>query len=725
MPDTRLWAAVGALLLTALPAPAKESTTYGDVAVAVESEPRNDSRHGYAEFVFTVNNRSRDRAHRVTLTLPRDDYAWYGDRIRSVSRTVEVGPENTVRVALLVPFFPPVTGGNLRVAIDGRDQEDPVRLSRISSGGRGIPFGRSSYAIGAGSGSEPLVLVSQKVSGDFMVKINPIQRLLPLASAGPAGGPGMMGGGPGGPGGPGMGGPGGAGVGGPPGGVEIDPEVPFGPGGGAPPAAFPPGKKGVIHEMGTFAYSTQVIRSDVPVASWVTTWLGYSRYDGVVVTGDELAAAPAGVQAALWQYAETGGSLLVLGTANVPESWKKRRTDTAGVAVYPTGFGTALVCDKTNYSAWPVERWSAIADAWVESSANPWHQVTSATNAYSLLRVVDDVGIPVGGLFTLMLLFTVAIGPLNLWLLGRKGRRLWMLWTVPSISFVTCLAVFGYMLLVEGWQGHLRTEGVTLLDENSHRATSLGLTGFYAPMTPGDGLHFSPESEVIWQKGDDYSYGYYRGSSSGSNSACTIDWSQDQHFVSGWVSARTPSHFKVRKSEVRRERLTVRRRPDGSLAAVNGLGAPVLQLWVADEKGQVHTAEQVAAGAEATLTPRGDLPGVKQSNLPLRDLTQLNTWLTPSSLTPAGGGKGPTRGGGVATKTPAPPMMKGKPGEAPPAAAPAGSGPAKNPARFLTPRGYVAILDGAPFFEEALQNARTRKGRNIVIGILRETDDAN
>jgi hypothetical protein len=731
MRKSRLWAAAGTLLLAALPAPAKEAASYGDIVVSIETEPRSDSLHGYIEFVFTVANRSRDRGHRVTLTLPHSDWGGrgYGDQVRSVSRTVEVGPESTVRVALLVPHFPPCNGEGLSVAIDGRKEEEPVRMGLVSGGSRAM--GRSLGGPGGGGGGEPLVLVSPKVAAikDFFSGISPhIARLVHIGGGGiaPPGGMGMPGMPPGGmgmpgmlPGGMGPGGLGGPGLGGPAG-PAIDPEGGFVPGGGPvvvprpPGGALRPGKKVLSPPEGWMRTDlpTHVVTSEVPVSFWMTTWLGYSRYDGVVMTGEELAAAPESVQAALWQYAETGGSLLVLGTANVPASWKKRREDKAGMAVYQTGLGTALLCGEAGYGDWPLERWSVVADAWVAAASNSWHQIGTAGDANRLLRLVDDVGIPVGGLFTLMILFSVVIGPLNLWLLARKGKRLWLLWTVPSISFATCLAVFGFMLLVEGWQGHLRTEGVTILDENAHRATSLGLTGFYAPLTPGDGLHFSVDSEVVWQKGE--TMRYY---SQGGGSSCTVDWSQDQHFASGWVSARVPSHFKLRKSEVRRERLTVRRRSDGSLAAVNGLGATILQLWLADDKGQVHTAEEVPAGAEATLRLRADLSGAGQTSPPLRELTQMSYWLTPSSSpNPPSSGRSATpmtravRTGGFPSPTP-PPVS-------------AGLGVEKNPTRYLSPRSYVAVLDGAPFFEEALRNARTRKGKNIVIGILKEADDA-
>jgi hypothetical protein len=471
--------------------------------------------------------------------------------------------------------------------------------------------------------------------------------------------------------------------------------------------------------------TNQFCRADVPIELWMDSWLAYSRYDAVVVTGDDLATpAASAVQTALWQYAETGGSVLILGTANVPPTWQKRKIDKEGLTIYHAGFGTILVCGDRRSARWPDERLWVVEKAWTDSAGNPWHQMTNATDANRVLRVVEDVGIPVRGLFALMLLFTIAIGPVNLWLLARKGRRLWMLWTVPAISLVTCLAVFGFMLLFEGWQGHLRTEGVTILDEKSQRAASIGWTGFYAPLTPGDGLHFRRDTEAVWQKVEND----WRNN----GASCTVDWSRDQHFASGWVSARVPSHFKLRKSEHREERLAISRRPDGSLAVVNAFGADIRQLWVADARGQVYTAEEVTVGSPpVTLTPRGDLAAVKEPKTktpaeeaernPFRALFQGNTWLSPPSNpaypSSSGGTKsafGPTRGGMTVKKT-----------MAAPAAVPSGGGPAGDPVRYLAPGGYVAVLDGAPFFEEGLANAKTRKGKNLVIGILKDFDDAN
>src|SRR5438034_7340094 len=81
-------------------------------------------------------------------------------------------------------------------------------------------------------------------------------------------------------------------------------------------------------------------------------------------------------------------------------------------------------------------------------------------------------------------------------ILNRHNRRIWMLWTVPVVSFFTCVLVFGFMVVTEGWQGHVVLASVTLLDEVEKRATTMGRTAFYSPLTPGDGLRFSPETEV-------------------------------------------------------------------------------------------------------------------------------------------------------------------------------------------------------------------------------------
>ena len=84
--------------------------------------------------------------------------------------------------------------------------------------------------------------------------------------------------------------------------------------------------------------------------------------------------------------------------------------------------------------------------------------------------LVGETTVPVRGLLLLVICFAVGIGPVNVWLLSRRQKRMWLWWNVPAVSLVTCLAVFGYALLSEGIRGRGRTALITVLDEDAHRA---------------------------------------------------------------------------------------------------------------------------------------------------------------------------------------------------------------------------------------------------------------
>jgi hypothetical protein len=277
--------------------------------------------------------------------------------------------------------------------------------------------------------------------------------------------------------------------------------------------------------------------------------------------------------------------------------------------------------------------------------------------------------------------FSIVIGPVNMMVLARKKRKLWLFWTVPLISFVTCFAVLSFMALTEGWQGRSRIEGFTVLDENSRRASTLGWTGFYTPLLPRGGLHFSPETEVSYQNGDDSSsYGYRSRRSSGS--ALTIDWTKDQHFASGWLTPRVPAHFVLRRSELRRERMTISKAADGSVEAVNGLGADLSEFWYRDEAGKLFRADQIAAGERATLKSVPSPAPYTTGQMTLRSV-YAGDW---SNL---------------------PERLKG-------------AGPA-----MLTPRTYFAVMESAPFVDDGMPGASVRKTRSAVYGILKEGGDGS
>lgn len=420
---------------------------------------------------------------------------------------------------------------------------------------------------------------------------------------------------------------------------------------------------------------------NAPFNEWSTHWLAYAQFDAVFLLAQELQAMPEAVRLALWRYAECGGTLFVAGDWPIPSPWQAGRQQVVGLdvdedplieqvaktepvlPVFFVGFGQVLATGALDPKQITGAQWRAIRVGWRDSVIynKDYYNLGLINQDFS---VVDRISVPVRGLFGLMLLFVVVIGPLNILWLARRRRKIWLLWTVPAISLLTCLAVSAFAFLGEGINATARTESLTILDEAAHRATTIGWSAFYTPVTPSEGLHFSYDTQLIPQ------LAYFRDAGS---SERVVDWTNDQHLAVDWITARVPTFFKFRRSETRRERLTINPAQNGSVAIVNGLGADIAQLWWADGKGRIHQVQRVAAGAEANLTAT-ELQAKAEPGA-LREILSAQDWLEQNKLL------------------------------------------AQNPEKYLRPGSYLAVLDAAPFAEEGLREVKVRNAKSYVYGL--------
>jgi len=416
-------------------------------------------------------------------------------------------------------------------------------------------------------------------------------------------------------------------------------------------------------DFGSAEKSVTLALAENGVTAWSADWLAYTPYDGIIVSADDMARMPAHVRLALTRYVEAGGTLLVVGAWTPPDDWHVVGSENAAFTCYPMVFGQCLVTESLPVPLAPSPFWDALA-----ASAAPWEETRDVDEANREFPVIDSLQAPIRAMLLLVLGFVVLAGPVNLLILARKNRRIWMLVTVPALSLVTCGLVFAYSVMHEGFRGWNRVHTLTVLDENTGRATTLGWAAYYSPIASSSGLHFSYQTELSPQMGNDYS----RYSTNSGNRR--VDWTSDQHLASGWLQARVPVHFLLRKSENRRERLAVHTRSDGGLTVVNGLGAAIERLVLADDAGRLYVAEHVSAGAEVALSP---LPA---AGLPkgagLGDLYVLS-WLGQSEEL----------------------SMRSE--------------------TFLRPGVYVATLADKPFVETAQAGAETRDSCTVVYGILK------
>ncbi len=359
-------------------------------------------------------------------------------------------------------------------------------------------------------------------------------------------------------------------------------------------------------------------RAESDVNGWPRIWLAYSALDSVVISADDWERMPAGVRTALTKYMELGGSLVCISNEQrispTDPAWQSNIFRRDAVNQLDMGFGRWLQITNPAPEKWPARTARTVWDAW-KRARTPWEDIPDIGKAHKAFPVVEDIGVPVRGIFYVLLGFSILIGPIALVVLTKMKRKIWLLWVAPALSFTTCILVAVYAMVSEGVRPTVRSAAVTLLDQPRREALTLGMVGLYCPLTPGGGLHFQPLTEVTPLVS--------RANWGGSSSSCMIDLTDHQHFAAGWVKARVPSIFRMRKYEPRRERLDITRESPSSLHVVNGLGAPIEELLIRDGNGDLYLLANLAPGAAGTAT-RGDPPSPARQALSWT--LHKNTW---------------------------------------------------------------------------------------------------
>ncbi len=611
-----LWVGIILGCLGCTVAVAEEVRQFGEITLQRLPGLPEGKTHGSHEYVFRLSNSSLQQPHEVILRLPATQGGGnYG--LASFETQVRVAPQATMEVSLLQPELP-INGQDIAVVVDG-DLQDTVYPWNNEH-----PLGRMT------------------VGGMHSTSRTPMRLLVGRRSN------------------------------------AADLPDPADDGGTSPLIPF------------------QVLEASVPIAQWSERWLAYSGYDGIVLSWQEMNAAPPGVAAALWRYVEAGGNLLLfevpalnLPTTRLPSSngLPSERPKIGGRSLpFPVtsrqdgpwvdADGNRLPADELAWSyvglgelLWTSQQLAALSttamerlgQAWTSSRA-PWAMARNIAQVHRQMPVIETINVPLRSLFLLVLVFSLLVAPINLWWLSRRRRRIWLLWTVPAMSLLACVLVVVVALVGEGFQYKGRSLGLTLLDQSQQWATTLAWSGYYAS-TGTDGLRFSLDTEVAVLGGGD------------NRRRLRVDG--EQRLTQGWLVPRLPTYLLERRHQKRRERLEVTW-GDDSIWVVNGLGADLEWLVVADASGRTYRSQgPLAAGAKAELPQRmGQTAGA-----------------TPEVLRGVFGGDFPRQLRHL--------------WEAPEAA--------------LQPSTYLALSRRSPFLEVALAQIETPRHDGLIYGLLGET----
>ena len=332
-----------------------------------------------------------------------------------------------------------------------------------------------------------------------------------------------------------------------------------------------------------------------------TNWLGFTSLRAVVVGPSEWQQLNDAQKSALLTWTACGGDLFLvdgtldsLGTLFPAGQTAPALTVPGAARAYYFGrlhLPTRAAMEDGGLDGAVASATAAQDSDWAlpANGARGWGVV--GTRGFRL--PIPGVGaVPARAYVSILIVFSILIGPVNYWFLRRSRRQVLLVLTTPIISAVFILLLAGYVLAGEGLGVRSRVVSFTMLDQVRKQAvTRASLSMYAAGMTPRGGLSF-PRDVAIFPIGTD---------GLGSREHLTLDLTDAQRFTSGALRARAPANFEEIGFRPARERLELTRET-GGVRAVNGLGATITTLLYRDGSTLFQLSGPLAPGGRAMLT---------------------------------------------------------------------------------------------------------------------------
>jgi len=169
----------------------------------------------------------------------------------------------------------------------------------------------------------------------------------------------------------------------------------------------------------------------------VPDWRSYAGLSELWMKTSEWRALSATVRSAIESWVLFGGTLLLV-----------RDSQTPTPVLDFTGLGDVVFLEEgptflSDATAHLQQRDGSIASA-TAPAGDTWEALT---------RVFGPLQPPMFLVLVFVLLFGIAIGPINFFVLAPPGKRARLFWTTPVISLAATLLMFGFIVLLDGFGG--------------------------------------------------------------------------------------------------------------------------------------------------------------------------------------------------------------------------------------------------------------------------------
>lgn len=203
---------------------------------------------------------------------------------------------------------------------------------------------------------------------------------------------------------------------------------------------------------------------------------------------------------------------------------------------------------------------------------------------------------PVNSFLVLITLFVVMIGPVNYFVLQRQRRLFLILVTVPLGAVVVTGCLLIYALLTDGLGVRMRTRSVTEIDQPSGQVVTWSRQSYYAGLAPSGGLLF-PEDAAVYPVA-------HRPNGIGGRGDRNqhLIWDGQQRLASGFLTTRSTKQFLVVESRKTTAGLTVEESAERP-RVTNSLGSGIDELIVRTSTGELFAGRRIGSGETAVLSP--------------------------------------------------------------------------------------------------------------------------
>lgn len=369
-----------------------------------------------------------------------------------------------------------------------------------------------------------------------------------------------------------------------------------------------------------------------PEASdWDDDWLSYTSFTNLGMSKSFFEQLPQSKREAIRQYVTIGGMITFFESDELPKEFEneklgkrirrkltmQRARFESDINYFSYGLGVINIAPNA-ITEWKLQDLTNIGiqqdqvnwESLVRGFSRPsFYDDINSSSAQSKLPMVDEKQVDLNIVFWAVLAFILLVGPVNYFIARLYFKNMMaILVTTPVFSIVITILFVIADYFSQGLTPTSITECFTILDEKNRQAYSIGTTGFYSPIQPGQ-LTFDTNTELLPTTNsnmDDDVYSYGRGRNSVKATA-DISFAQNQQtLLSGWVKPRESVYFHFRQSTRSDLRVAFEVTEDGGVRATNGLGVDIKSLYYRDQNAKVFVTKEILAGESSIMEFEGD-----------------------------------------------------------------------------------------------------------------------